>query len=302
MSASSALRAKPLTRSEELRQRRAQRISVVEDVPHEPRRRVQRRCAPRRRLNLALPMEVGAEVSLPSLPILKMGARLVSAVLLAVVLLWLQQAVSKESFRVARAEVTGAQFLGESKARSVAQVEGKSVFLVDPAAVVRRLQALPEVVTAEVRVEWPNKVAIELQERHPMIAWNDAGRVWWISADGIAFLERGYWPGLVRVSSEAPVLRISGDPLGRAIDPAIVTLAAALSSRLPQTPTLTYDTAHGLGYQDPRGWAAYFGAEGDMLMKVRVYFAIVDQLLAERKQPSLVSVEDTSVPYYRLAR
>jgi len=184
----------------------------------------------------------------------------------------------------------------------VAQVDGKPVFLVDPAAVARRLEALPEVVKAEVKVQWPNTVAIQLEERHPMIAWNDAGRVWWISADGIAFLERGYWPGLVRVTSEAPVLRISGDPLGRAIDPSIVTLAAALSSRLPQTPTLTYDAVHGLGYQDPRGWVAYFGAEGDMLMKVRVYSGIVDQLLAERKQPSLVSVEDASVPYYRLAR
>jgi hypothetical protein len=302
MSVNSALRGRDLTRSEELRRRRAREISVVEEAPREPRRKVVRRRAARRRVNLALPIEVGAEVSLPALPVLKAGARLLSAVLLACLLLWLQQVLSKDRFQVARAEVSGAQFLGESKARSVAQVDGTSVFLVDPAAVARRLEALPEVVKADVKVRWPNGVSIQIQERHPMIAWDDAGRVWWISEDGIAFLERGYWPGLVRVTSQTPVLRISGDPRSRAIDPEIVTLAAALSARLPQTPTLTYDAVHGLGYEDPRGWVAYFGAEGDMLVKVRVYLAIVDQLLVERRQPALISVEDASVPYYRLAR
>ena len=53
----------------------------------------------------------------------------------------------------------------------------------------------------------------------------------------------------------------------------------------------------GWEYVDERGWTAYFGTTGDMVMKIRLYEAVAGSLLAQGITASLVSVEDPAVPY-----
>lgn len=291
----------PKTRSERARARRARVMREVEPVAREARIRPAGRRRARRRYDLVLP-SAGAAVRLPAIPIVRLGPRLLSALLLAATLFALQHAFTAPGFRVGEASVLGSQILSAPQARSMASVGGQSVFEVDPSEAVRRLTSHPEVAAAKVTVRWPNQVEIELTERHPMVEWSDAGRVWWICPDGVAYLQHGTWPGLVQISSEKKVLNITDDPLAPVIPIEVLRAAAVLNAQIPQATQLEYDPGHGLGFEDPRGWVAFFGADGDMVLKARIYEALAAVLQSSKARVGFVSVEDPATPYYRQTR
>jgi len=290
------------TRAEEVRMRRLRDERVVERAPREPRRKLRRGRRPRRRYDLTLPVELGTEIRLPAIPIVHPGPRALSFVLLAGSVALIVFLLSAPAFHVAEAAVAGNRILSDGQLQSIAAVDGQSIFLVDPQAVLGRLMAYPEVAAAQTAVRWPNRVELAVVERQPMAIWTDAGRPWWISADGIAYAPHGEWPGVVEVISETQVLAISEDPLALAIPAEVLQAAAVLSSLIPEANPLQFDPARGLGFEDPRGWSAYFGTGGDMVVKVRMYAALAANLTARAIQPALVSVEDAAAPYYRLER
>ena len=79
--------------------------------------------------------------------------------------------------------------------------------------------------------------------------------------------------------------------------------AQGLCCNIGLTLNLVYDSVHGLGWNDPKGWEVYFGSEDqDMEMKLTVYQALVDRLENEGIQPAMISVEYVHAPYYRMER
>lgn len=300
MSVSEQLFGDGQTRAERVRARRARSLRERADIadrvkPKEPKRR--RRA--RRRFDLAIPAELGAEIRLPALPALKPGPRLISFLALVLLGLLLRLLLNAPLFQVTEAAVTGNDLLTANQVRSIAQADGVPVFLVDPAEAEARFDEVAEVASAQVRVGWPNHVSVAVKERVPLVAWKDGFRDWWISEEGVAFLKHGEREGLVHIESETPVLAIQRDPLAQVINPQVLVAAGVLSARLPEAASFQYDPVLGLGFQDPRGWMAYFGADGDMIMKVRLYHAVVDHLEAQGIKPELVSVKDPASPYYQ---
>ncbi len=290
------------TRADEVRMRRLRDERIGVRAPREPRRKQHGGGRRRRRYDVTLPVQLGTEIRLPAIPVVRPGPRALSFVLLAGSVALLVFLFSAPTFQVAEAAVEGNRILSDGQLRSIAAVDGQSIFLVDPRAVLGRLLAYPEVAAAESAVRWPNRVVLEIVERQPMAVWSDAGRPWWISADGIAYAPHGEWPGVVQVESEVQVLAISEDPLAPAISVEVLQAAAVLSSLIPEANPLQFDPVRGLGFEDPRGWSAYFGMGGDMVVKVRMYAALAANLTARGIQPALVSVEDAAAPYYRLER
>jgi hypothetical protein len=276
--------------------------TVIEPAPRERRARPPRVGRPRRRVDVALPAERGVEVRLPSLPAVRVGPRVLTAALLGLAAWAMQSLLGSESFRVAEAAVNGARMLTASQVRSLARVDGERVFLLDPRAAVERLLQEPEVGAAEVSVGWPNEVTITIQERIPVVEWVEGDLTWWLSSEGIAFLGRGAFPGEVRVEAEEPLLEIASDPLEPVVAPTYLEAAVLLRSMLPDVEVLHADREHGLAFDDPRGWRAYFGSSGDMVSKVRVYQSLVEHFTAQGIQPLLVSVEDQHAPFYSLQR
>jgi hypothetical protein len=245
---------------------------------------------------------MGGQVRLPAMPEFQLGARLISLPLL-VVFLWVgYQMLTGTTFQVGEAEIHGAAFMSEALVRSIARVDDRSVFFVDPEEIAAQLESYPEIANAEVAIRWPNNVEIHVDERNPLIAWDDGGRKWWLSDDGVAFLEREAMPGMVVVVSDEPVLDIQEDPLAQVIDPGILCCAAELGVLLPEAGIIRYDRVNGLVLEDARGWTVYFGSEGDMAQKVRVYIHIGEWLETQYQQPTMVSVVDPGSPYYSLAR
>lgn len=288
------------SRADQVRARRILEERVIEPAPREPLPRARRTRRPKRRHDIVLPVEVGAEARLPALPVIRPGLRLLTAFLLAGSAWALQHVLTASAFEVQDATVIGAQLLSPGQVRSIAGVDGLPVVMVDPAEVVDRLLRYPEIGAAEVVVRWPNRVEVTVVERYPLAEWEDAGQGWWLSAEGIAFLRRADWPGLVHVVSAQPMLAIREDPLTPAIAPETLQAAAVLASQLPVVEVFRADERHGFGFDDPQGWKAYFGFDGDMVMKVRLYRFLCDHLRSRGLRPAVVSVEDVAAPYYSM--
>ncbi len=292
----------PRTRAERVRARRARQTRRVETVASDlaqPKPRKRRSRHPRRRFDVALPIELGAEIRLPAMPAVRVGPRFVSLLLLVFVGYLLYTMLTAPAFYVAEAAAEGGELLTENQIRSIAQADQTSVFLIDPAEAEARFHSVAEVASAEVKVGWPNRVTVSVVERVPMVAWKDAYREWWISEEGVAFLKHEHRDGLLTIESEESVLHVRQDPRAQVIDPQVLVAAGVLEAQLPEAEVLKYHPIHGLGYEAEAGWTVYFGVEGDMIGRVRLYKAILRRLEAEGISPSFISVRDVSAPYYR---
>jgi hypothetical protein len=213
-----------------------------------------------------------------------------------------RSALIGSGFQVQEMEISGARLLSEVQVRSVAGVMENSVFTVNPEEVEARLEAYPEIEAAEVEIGWPNVVRINLTERRPAVVWDDGGRSWWLSRDGVALIRREAETGLVSIISPEPLLQITRDTDLPVVDPEVLSAAIALSGQFPEAFFFTFDAEHGLGFQDPRGWQAFFGHQGDMDLKVRIYQSVADRLVPRDLQIDFIDVTDPTMPYYRLQR
>lgn len=290
----------PRTRSDEVRQRRARQASIAQSMPDavSPRPKLKRARRPKRRHDVSLPVELGAEMQLPALPRVRVGMRLTSG-LLAVGVAWvIHFFLTSPSFTVSELAVSGVEVLTQAQVQSLAKIDAVSIFSLDPNEIVERMTGYPEVASAEIRLRLPNRIEIVLEERLPMVEWNDGGRKWWLSADGVAMLRMGDWPGAIQVASIMPVLAFSSDPTQSVISPDILQAAVSLHQHAAELGSLMYDPQHGLGFEDERGWSVYFGIDGDMELKVLVYQALAQELVRQGLQVSFVSVEDQTAPYY----
>ncbi|HKY85088.1 MAG TPA: FtsQ-type POTRA domain-containing protein [Anaerolineales bacterium] len=289
----------PRTRAEHVRSRRGHIRQPAERAPRGPARSAPHHRRPRRVWELPIPAEVGAALRLPALPAFRVGARILSTAMMLVVAWALLSAFRGSEFRVEKASVSPTELLTESQIRSIADIDGRPVFLIDPPEVRGRLLAQPEIQSADVLLRWPNHVELRVAERRPMIEWDDDGQVWWLSADGVAFLKHGELGNLIRVTASEPSLDVERDPLAPVIEPEALWAAAALLAQVPEVDGLQYRPGHGFGFIDPNGWQAYFGTGGDMVLKVQLYRRISEVLAQRGVVAELVSVEDPAAPYYR---
>src|SRR4030067_950524 len=129
----------------------------------------------RPRYDIALPVELGAEIRLPAIPIIRPGPRLASAALLLGTLWVLFQIVHSPGLVAAEAAVLGNKMLTSAQGRSIGATDGMDSFLIDPGLVDDSLTAHAEISAAHVRVRWPNRVEIQVEEREPLVAWGDGG-------------------------------------------------------------------------------------------------------------------------------
>lgn len=265
----------------------------------------------KRRYDVALGA-TGAEMRLPSLPSVRFGWRLVSGLLVGILAFTLYTLWNSPMYRVSTAEVEGLKRLNSQDINVVANVTGKPIFVVDPRKVKRDIQAsFLELADVSVEVKIPAKVLIIVEERQPVLAWEEESKVIWVDAKGIAFPPRGEdGPSILVEAENSPLSPPASDPQeedaqiespNRFLPPQLVSAVLAISLQAPQGTPLVYTADHGLGWKDPRGWEVYFGMNlEDMEMKLRVYKTLVKRLGKEKIQPQLISVEYVHAPYYRL--
>lgn len=271
------------------------------------KRRSTRASGARRRLQLVLPVPARETRSI-SIPRPRLGGRVPSFLLAALLGAALYFAFNLPQLRVTQAQITGAQLLSPVEINSVLNVSGRSIFLLTPEALETRLRLhYPELISVQVTVELPNLVSVNITERLPVIRWEQGGGYTWISEDGVAFRPRGEAAGLISVLAvSGPNVEISG---GDALTPApfisveMVQALKGLAGHVPSNTPILYDPSFGFGWNDPRGWRVHFGTSArDVELKIRVYESMVNSLTQRGIQPAVINVTYPTAPYYRISQ
>jgi hypothetical protein len=263
--------------------------AVAMEERHPPRRRVD--------VSLASP---GAEIQLPAVPTIQNYWRLFSGVLsvgllIALVLLW-----DAPFFKVKSVDVQGAERFAPVEISRAINAVGNPVFAIHPDQLEKDLRiTYSGFSSVDVQVVWPADVRVVIRERNPVIAWNWEGHVRWVDEDGIGFDPHGEGVDLITIQS--PIL--PSTDTDQFLDPKLVSAITNLVGHAPEGVDMVYDPAHGLGWEDSRGWKVYFGLNPkDMERKMLVYQSIVKHLNQKGIQPSLISVEYLNAPYFRMGQ
>jgi hypothetical protein len=90
-------------------------------------------------------------------------------------------------------------------------------------------------------------------------------------------------------------------PSGDMVFPAdLITAVLFVEEQAPPDSRVFYNSEHGLGWEDQRGWTVYLGETNDLQMKMQVYESILQRLKEQDTRPTMISVEFVHSPYIRL--
>jgi cell division protein FtsQ len=312
---------KDLTRSEQVRQRRESNTSrrvqrarkdATRPGPPVTSRTRQAVAAPkrkpaqnaRRRYQVALTSASDARPI--SIPRPRLGARLLSFLVVALIASAIYFAYTLPYFQVTQAKVTGNQLISAEELSAAMSITGQPIFLLRPSDLETRLRLnYPELALAKVSISLPNVVTVNVVERKPVVRWEQGGGYTWIAEDGVAFRPRGEIAELISVMAvSAPALDLSAsDPLNPVpfISPDMVLALKGLGTHVPPGLPILYDPTLGFGWNDPRGWSVYFGTSSyDIELKMRVYETLVNSLTQRGIRPVMINVTYPAAPYYRI--
>jgi cell division protein FtsQ len=246
------------------------------------------------------------KVHAPGLNLPQLGPRFISTALTMLLGCFLYIMWTASPFMIKDADVRGNQRLSAVEINSMLGVIGQPIIKASPSQIEANLQtAFPDLESVKVQALFPNRIMVNVVERRPIVAWYQDGAVTWIDANGIAFTPRGDVPGLIQVSASGTPAQTLPDPTlspqeQEFITPDMVQALITLAPDVPAGMPMIFDPLYGMGWQDPRGWTAYFGQNAkDISLKKMVYNAILDTLTLQGVQPSLVSVEFLNAPFYK---
>lgn len=269
----------------------------------------------------------GVELRLPAVPMINPGWRLISGLLVVVMLIGIFMMSSSSMFEVSSLEITGLQRLSITDVETALKINGTSALYLNPDELKAEVTALfPELTDVQVRLGLPAKVAINVRERQPIVAWQMPENIVWVDPEGVIIPARGEVPGLIALQAnglpelaplttaaisdapdetsaagmlaamKAPVTTVEGSHL----DLNLLSAALKLSAQVPEGTQMAYSTTDGLGWTDARGWKVFIGNDlADLETKLAEYETIVQQLTERGITPVMISVEHLNAPFFR---
>jgi cell division septal protein FtsQ len=263
---------------------------------------------PKRRYDVALSMP-GVEMRLPSLPQVAFGWRMMSFLIVVALSAFLYHLWSSPQYHVQATQIKGLQRISTQDVNAVLNVNGESIFSVSAGELRKRLkQAFPEFSSVDVSVSLPGEVAVQVEERQPILVWRQEGRTTLVDANGVSFPMRDQNTPLPPVTVDAhgspPVqdVELNDNAMEQFMPVEMVSAILSMSAQAPKNTPIMFDPQRGLGWKDTQGWEVYFGDMSNMDMKLRLYKSILSKLDDEDVMPALISVEHVHLPYYRLER
>ena len=205
-------------------------------------------------------------------------------------------------------DLEGATWTSQASVESLLAIsDGTNLVTLRTDDLANRLESLPAVRSASVRVVLPNTVRVELVERQPILVWQTSSGRFLVDATGVAFLQLASGAaapgGLPTISDDRAGGAVS---VGAAIDPVAFDAATRLGSLKPAD---LGSAANGLivGLTDDQGftltavpnlWTATFGFYTTSLRpttmipgQVRVLRSLLAQV-GETKVESVIVADD----------
>jgi hypothetical protein len=340
---------KPHTRADQVRTRRVkemkQRVIIATDVVRNPAPYtpiytrngegtlpIIQKPHKRSRRKFFYAFKNGVEIKLPAIPVFKPGWRLVSAALFVISAFCIYSFWTSPFFTVNQIHLTGAERITAEEIESIVPVTGQKILGIMPGPIEKVIKnAYPVIEKVDVVVGWPSTISIHVEEREPVLIWNQDSTVRWISADGIAFEPKGEAEGLVSITAAGnppssgynlnvlhqeskkslasmvlPVQNAKDEDESEDakipvfIDPELIPAIQEMAKQAPAGVPLVYSPMYGIGWFDTNGWKVFFGMQPkEMPQKLAAYQIIVEKLLSQDIHPKLISMENLYAPYYR---
>jgi cell division protein FtsQ len=226
-----------------------------------------------------------------------LGPRVVSLFLALALLAGLAYLFLSDDYYVFEVEVWGNNLVTTEQVFQQSNIEGYSIFFVDPTAIEERVRALPDVREATVYVSLPNQMIIEVEERQARAIWQTGESRYGVDEEGTAVSLRGETgPSLViRDLDSSPV------ELGEQLNLEAVAAAETYHTLLPAVTEFDYSHEHGISYLEQHGWRVYLGSGEDAELKMSVVDALVRELESRAATVDLIDVRFPESPLYRLA-
>jgi len=179
---------------------------------------------------------------------------------------------SSSAFDYARVRLTSAPVWTDPAAveAAIAGARGQNLFRISTDPLEAELERLPTGPRARIGVEFPDTLAVTLDERTPILIWKVGDLQFLVDADGKLFAELPDVPSAATAGLPVgvdPPSASAGRSAGRGLDPVDLDAATRMASVVPAD---VGSSASGLSIvltdengflvrSDPRGWTAVFG-------------------------------------------
>lgn len=220
--------------------------------------------------------------------------QMISALLLVVagwLLYWFSNA---DVFYTRGLQVTGNERVPEAELMAISGLEGVNIFWVDTYAVEQVIEALPDIVSADVRCSLPADCVIDLAERPALFVWRQGDAQVWIAPDGMVLPARGDLPDALVLNAVGSTALKPGDNL----DLTLVAAVEELERLQPDVRRYEYSDQYGLSFRNPSDWLIRLGDGREIVTKLNLVQALTDYLSSQDIAPAFVDVRFPEAPYY----
>jgi cell division septal protein FtsQ len=196
-------------------------------------------------------------------------------------------------FYVFDISVEGNEAVSNEEIWEASEVEGYSIFFIDPKKVANAVASLPDVAEAEVRCHLPNRLSIRVRERQPYLIWLSGEESYYLDHEGYVLSPRH------QTSLSLTLKDLGGGSLraGDRINPQILEAANIYSSLLPQVKSFDYFQTYGLAFTTEEGEKVRLGTGDDAQAKLALLHILKEELKEKGIKAVVIDLRfDT--PYY----
>jgi len=190
-------------------------------------------------------------------------------------------------FQATPPAISGTHYLTADQIMQQTQLAGKNIYTIAPANIAKQISIyLPQVKKVRVRLGLPDKIAIQITERQPVMVYGRGNKTMWADDEGHLFAATTHLDALPLLVDEDG----SASPDEKHLNPDIWQAMQEIDSSIPGINEFHYRDVYGLFFISPEGWRVYLGKDGDMQKKLAMWQAIRQQLLKENREVKAVDL------------
>ncbi len=171
-------------------------------------------------------------------------------------------------------------------------IDSWNIFWLSPSAIRQRLIALPKVADAQVTLQLPHRVVVDIQEEQPVALWVTQDGNFWLLPDGTALPEPEQGKvDLLQIIDPLREARTWGEPAQVNMDPATLQSTLAVATYMPAVDQIYFNKGYGLNFHLPDSsvWV-YWGDGQNMERKYTNIIAAERHLRTAAIQPNIIDV------------
>ncbi len=142
--------------------------------------------------------------------------------------------------------IEGVKYTPQETVYQAAWVEGYHVFFLDPQLIARRVESLPYIREATVRVRLPATVYIQVVERQPVVRWLQGENTYWVDSEGVLLPPLAEGPPLIELVDPAGLAAWQGEDNRPRFNPYLVQMLLAVQDAFPDMRRVFYEPTTGL--------------------------------------------------------